>query len=242
MSDMVRILPKYSYRLLSDMPHMTCYHSKMRILVLPKIKFIAISLTAFIAAVTVLAPLYLYQNASATSVISQLGVQYSIYNVVIQGQALDIPFQRQGMLLITQVPIGTEGTQNGVNPFEVFLISGNPGGAPESGAIWFMTNNAFLGGDSQIDLAYTTFDPETQIIAVQPDPNLSAVGANVFNARSGLLANAYQIFDGTMQIQSPDNWQTIAGQLNLLGTGAIFHSNSPYIAEISGTYAGEGIL
>ena len=208
----------------------------------PHMKFVSISITALIVAVMVVVPLCFYQNISATSAIGPLGVQYSIYNVIIQGQALDIPFQREGMLLITQVPIGTAGTQNGENPFEVFLASGNPGAAPESGAIWFMTNNAFLGSDSQIDLAYTTFDPQTQIITVQPDPNLSAVGANVFNAHPGLLANAYQIFDGTMQIQSLDNWQTINGHVNILGTGAIFHSNSPYIAEISGTYAGEGIL
>jgi hypothetical protein len=182
------------------------------------------------------------QKASATSLIGQLGVQYSIYNVIIQGEALEIPFQREGILLVTHVPIGTAGTQNGENPFELFLTSGNPGVAPESGAIWFMTNNAFLGSDAQIDLAFTTFDPAAQLITVQADPNLSAVGANVFNARSGLLANAYQIFDGTMQIQSQDNWQTITGQLNILGTGAIFHSNSPYIAQIRGVYAGEGVL
>ena len=200
------------------------------------------NLTASFVAFIIIAQLCLYQNVFATSAIGQLGVQYSVYNINIHGQALDIPFQREGLLLITQVPIGTAGTQNGENPFEVFLASGNPGGAPESGAIWFMTNNAFLGSDSQIDLVFTTFDPETQIITVQPDPNLSAVGANIFNARSGLLANAYQIFDGTMQIQSQDNWQTITGQVNILDTGAIFHSNSPYTAEISGTYAGEAIL
>lgn len=222
------------------MGHIICSRAKTQISMFRHIKFISVTLTTLIVAVMVVASLY--QDVSATSAIGQLGVQYSIYNVIIQGQALDIPFQREGTLIITQVPIGTEGTQNGVNPFEVFLISGNPGGAPESGAIWFMTNNAFLGSNSQIDLAYTTFDPETQIITVQPDPNLSAVGANVFNARSGFLANAYQIFDGAMQIQSLDNWQTITGQVNILGTGAIFHSNSPYIAEISGTYAGEGIL
>ena len=173
-----------------------------------------------------------------------MDVQYSIYNVIIQGEALEIPFQREGLLLIIRAPIGTEGTQNGENPFEVFLISGNAGAAPESGAIWFMTNNAFLGSDAQIDLAFTTFDLERQIITVQPDPNLSAVGANVFNARSGLLANAFQIFDGAMQIQIEDKWQTtITGQVNILGTGAIFHSNSrQYIAQITGTYVGEGIL
>ena len=201
----------------------------------------AIFLSSLMLSVTV-ASASLYQNAFATFAFRELGVQYSIYNVVMQGEALDIPFQREGMLLITRVPIGTAGTQNGENPFEVFLISGNPGAAPESGAIWFMTNNAFLGSDSQIDLAFTTFDPGTQIITVQPDPNLSAVGANVFNARSGLLANAFQIFDGTMQIQSQDNWQTITGQVNILGTGAIFHSNSPYFAQMTGVYAGEAIF
>jgi hypothetical protein len=147
------------------MGHMIYSRAKNTNPMFPHIKFISISITALIVAVMVVAPpLCFYQNISATSAIGPLGVQYSIYNVIIQGQALDIPFQREGVLLITQVPIGTEGTQNGVNPFEVFLASGNPGAAPESGAIWFMTNNAFLGSDSQIDLAYTTFDPQTQII------------------------------------------------------------------------------
>ncbi len=73
-----------------------------------------------------------------------------------------------------------------------------------------MTNNALLSSDSQIDLAFITFDPATQLITVQPDPNLSAVGANVFIASSGLLTNAYQISNGAMHIQSKDNWQTIA--------------------------------
>jgi hypothetical protein len=106
-----------------------------------------------------------------------------------------------------------------------------------------MTNNAFLDSDAQIDLAFTAFDPETQIITVQPDPILSAVGANVFNACSGLLANAFQIFDGAMQIQSQGKWQIIiADQVNILGPGAIFHSNSQLITKITGKYAGEGIL
>jgi hypothetical protein len=46
------------------------------------------------------APTTLYQNASATFAIDQLDVQYSIlyiYNVIIQGKALEIPFQREGL-------------------------------------------------------------------------------------------------------------------------------------------------
>jgi hypothetical protein len=94
------------------MGHMIYSRAKTQILMFPHIKFISISITALIVAVMVVAPpLCFYQNVSATSAIGPLGVQYSIYNVIIQGQALDIPFQREGMLLITQVPIGTAGTQ-----------------------------------------------------------------------------------------------------------------------------------
>ncbi len=86
----------------------------------------------------------------------QLDVQYSICNVIIQGEVLEIPFQKEALLLIIRDSIGTEGKQNGENPSDLFLISGNPGAVSESRAIWFMTNNAFLGSDAQIDLAFTT--------------------------------------------------------------------------------------
>jgi hypothetical protein len=52
-------------------------------------------------------------NASASSPVGQLGVEYSIYNLNIEGEALGIPFQREGVLLITHIPISIAGTQNG---------------------------------------------------------------------------------------------------------------------------------
>lgn len=165
---------------------------------------------------------------------------YWAWNVTLQGQSQGQIFARQGFLFITPT-LTTTGTTNGVNPFDVFLLSGNPGATPEAGAIWFMTNNAMVGSPSQIDLAYVAYDPNAQLLQVQPDINLSAVGINTFNAYSGLTADVYQIFDGAMQIQSQDGFATISGIVDILGTGAIFHSNTRYTATLSGAYAGQGL-
>lgn len=67
---------------------------------------------------------------------------------------------------------------------EVFLVSGNPATTPQlnqSGAIWFMTNNAMIGNRAQLDLAFATFDTHTSSVTVVPDQRLSAVGVNAFN-------------------------------------------------------------
>lgn len=164
---------------------------------------------------------------------------FSAWNVTLQGESQGQTFFRQGVLYVT--PTLTTDTTNDVNSFDVFLVSGDPASAPESGAIWLMTNNAIAGSPAQLDLAYMTFDPNAQFLQVQPDINMSAVGINIFNAYSGVTADVYQIFDGVMQIQSQDGFSTFSGIVDILGTGALFHSNTRYTAYLSGTYAGEGL-
>jgi hypothetical protein len=158
------------------------------------------------------------------------------YNITLQGIVLGRSFARQGVLAFTTPLIGSAGTTNGPNPFEVAIVSGNPPVTPETGAIQFTTNTLLLGGKAAIDMAYVSVANNCAV--VRPDPNLSAVGLNVFNALSGLTADMYQIFSGTIQICSNDNFQTITGSINVLGTGAIFHSNTPYQARLSGRFAG----
>jgi hypothetical protein len=145
------------------------------------------------------------------------------YNITLQGIVLGRPFARQGVLAFT-TPLGSAGTTNGPNPIEVAIVSGNPPVTPETGAIQFTTNTLLLGGRAAIDMAYVTVANNCAV--VRPDPNLSAVGLNVFNALSG-VTDVYQIFSGTIQICSNDNFQTITGSINVLGTGAIFHSTHP---------------
>jgi hypothetical protein len=190
----------------------------------------------------ILSSLVLYELAwSMSQAQAQGGLRYYEWSITIQGKSNGKVFQRQGLLFITQ-SASTAGTRNQANPLEVFLTSGNPVTNPQSGAIWFMTNNVMIGSRAQIDLAFVAFDTHTNTITVVPDPSVSAVGANGFNSHSGLLANLYQIFDGSMQIQFQDNFKTISGTVDLLGTGAIFHSNTRYTAQISGTFVGQGVF
>jgi hypothetical protein len=161
---------------------------------------------------------------------------FRVYDITIDGTSQGINFTRSGQLLLAST-ITSVGTENGVNPIDVFLISGNPAAFPESGAIWLGTNNAFIGSSTQLDLAFVS--ESTNEITIQPDPNISAVGANVFNAYSGLTADIYQIFDGSVDLQFENNGEEVTGEIDILGTGAIFASNTPYLATISGTLSQE---
>jgi hypothetical protein len=158
----------------------------------------------------------------------------NFYNITSQGTVLGRPFARQGILAFTTpIPIGTT---NGANPFEVVIVSGNPAISPEIGAIQFTTNTFLFGGPGAVDMAYVSFANNCAFI--NPDSRISATGLNVFNALSGLAADVYQIFAGTIQICSRNTFQTISGSINVLGTGPIFHSNSPYQATVSGSFSG----
>jgi hypothetical protein len=113
---------------------------------------------------------------------------------------------------------------------------------PEPGAVWFSTNSALLGGTAALDPPYVSYDPTQALILLGPDPNLSAAGLNVFNAFSGVTSDIYQAFSGPISLWSQDGFATILGQVNVLGTGAIFHSNTPDVAFLSGRFIGSGAL
>jgi hypothetical protein len=174
---------------------------------------------------------------SAGSVAQAAGRQYLVYDVAIQGTVSGRSFQRAGQVYVLPGTITTT-TTNGVNPLEVWLRSGSPATSPQTGAIWFATNNAFLGSRAQLDLAYVSAPSGQLRIDVKPDWRVSATGGNVFNALSGLTADMYQIFDGAMQVTFSSDARQVTGTVSILGTGAIFHSNTPYTATFSGTYKG----
>jgi hypothetical protein len=162
------------------------------------------------------------QNANATD-----------YAVNISGTVLQRPFYRSGLVRI--VPTITTTTQNGVNPVDVLLASGNPGANPQTGAIQFMTNNAFIGSPSRLDLAYVSYFPQYALLRSQPDSRIAAVGANIFNALSGITAQAYQIYDGYMDIQYLNGGQNISGVIDVVGRGLTFSSQNRYTARFSGS-------
>lgn len=174
------------------------------------------------------------------------GQQYWYWNVTIQGNAMGYAFQRNGFLIAT-APIDRVATQNGINALDFWLASGNPGATPESGSIWFATNRAYysLIGDanagSQLDLAYVNYDSQSATFDIRPDPSIAAASTfNLFNAQSGLLADMYLIREGQMLVQFQNDWNTVVGQANLVGTEHLYYSNVPYNVTITGSYGGSG--
>jgi hypothetical protein len=160
--------------------------------------------------------------------------QIDLYSVTLRGVVQGRSFARQGTVgIATRVPTPT---QNGANPLELVIVSGNPAISPQIGAIQFGTNTFFLGGRASLDMAFVSF--ANNCIIARPDQRMSATGLNGFNSRSGLTADFYQIFAGDLSVCSTNGFRTISGSVNILGTGAIFHSNTPYQATLTGTFIG----
>ena len=158
---------------------------------------------------------------------------YVVYSVTLQGSVFDYyTFRRGGYLFVTTR--FTNVTNNGLNPIEVELATGNPAGAPETGALWFMSNNGFLGSRSLVDLAYVSSVGSR--ITVTADSRVSEVGANAFTARPGLGATLYHPYSGGMVLNFTNSSHNVTGSVNLLGHGYSYSSGTPYRATLSGYY------
>jgi uncharacterized membrane protein YgcG len=158
----------------------------------------------------------------------------ALYDIRLEGNVNGIQFARTGVLAVDATV--TTATTNGVNPMDLCMASGSPFISPEPGAIWFATNAICVNPSGALqDMAYVSVDPPTSTITIHPDPAISATGINGFNQNGGLTANVYQIFDGTLEVNFEGNGETLAGSVDFLGTGAIFHSEQRYVATLTGS-------
>ena len=159
--------------------------------------------------------------------------QSAVYDVQIQGAVNGLPFARAGNMAIG--PTTTAATTNGVNPIDLCLGSGSPFISPERGAIRFATNGICVNASgARQDMAFVTANQAASTVTIRPDPALSATGINGFNGSSGFTAAVWQIFDGTLTLQFQGRGETVTGTMQLLGTGAIFHSENTYNATLTG--------
>lgn len=179
-------------------------------------------------ALSVCASLFASAGGAAASI-----PQSAVYDVQIQGAVNGLPFARVGNMAIG--PTTTAATTNGVNPVDVCLGSGSPFISPERGAIWFATNGICVNANgARQDMAFVAANQAASTLTIRPDPALSATGINGFNGDSGITAAVWQIFDGTMTLQFQGRGETVTGTMQLLGTGAIFHSENTYNATLTG--------
>ncbi|GAA1980683.1 cell wall-binding repeat-containing protein [Catenulispora subtropica] len=154
------------------------------------------------------------------------------YAVTLSGVAGGNAFQRSAIVILHPT-VTTTGTTNGVNPVDVCLLSGNPGGVPEAGAIWNGSNSACDPGatSAAIDMGFVTVDGST--VTLQPDERIAATGANVFTTEPGLGAFPYFPVSGSMTVTANADG-TLTGTVDIVGYGGAFGGSARYQAQISG--------
>lgn len=161
------------------------------------------------------------------------GTLLSQYDITLVGTVGSRAFQRSGILAFRQ-PFDPSGTQNGANPIDVCLRSGDPATNPSVGAIQFSSNNACFGGRSSLDLAYVSITSATQLV-VEPDSRLAATCNNYYNYSSGLTAAVYAPYDGGMVIDFLANGNQVAGTID---TNGLIYCLSPGIERYRAQFAG----
>lgn len=162
----------------------------------------------------------------------------SFYRGTLRGNVLQRPFLRRALVIVCPRITGAT-TQNGLNPLDVVLVSGNPAVTPELGAIQFTTNTALLGGAARLDMAFVGYNRTGQrIMNIFPDGRIAATGLNTFTALPGFTRTRYRIYRGQVAFQFTPNFRGLRGRINLLGAGVTFSPGNQYNAIFNGTYGG----
>lgn len=170
------------------------------------------------------------------------------YQIRMVGQTPYGQFDRTGLIYISP---SLEMTPS--NPRDIALVSGNPKGAPEIGAMEFYTNTYMLkvlnrGGspglvDGRIKIGTVQIDESSGLLQAQPryDQGFNPIGVpvglqvNIFTPQAGIVAPLYEMTDGRLDIQFRDGNQ-ISGAMEFTGISLGGAANqSQVVAEFIGT-------
>src|SRR5262249_5793409 len=115
----------------------------------------------------------------------------------------------------------------------VCLISGNPGGVPEVGAIWNSSNSACdpHATSAALDMGFVTVNGST--VTLQPDERMAATGANVFTSQPGIAAFPYFPVSGAMTVTANTDG-TLTGTIDIVGYSGAIDGSARYQAQING--------
>lgn len=141
---------------------------------------------------------------------------------------------------------------NGVNPFDVSIVTNQPPTLGVKGALWFGTNTSLCVvvrctiGASGIDIAFVNYDPNRRLLTIQVDGNVFGLPAarldtfNIYNITTGLTAQVHNILAGTIVVQFSPDFRVIEGRMQLLGSSG-FQGPTPtssYVAGFRGSFIG----
>ncbi|WP_410613942.1 hypothetical protein [Amycolatopsis sp. lyj-109] len=152
------------------------------------------------------------------------------YDVTISGSVSGTSFRRSATLRIVKT-ISSTGTTNDVNPVDVCLVSGNPAGQPQPGAIWFGSNSGCAPGAGKAHLDLATVDVDGDTVTVEPVENMAATGGNVFTSSSSIAACPFFPVSGRLRVSAGSG---VSGSIEVTGYGGAFCGNTVYQAKISG--------
>jgi hypothetical protein len=157
------------------------------------------------------------------------------YAVTITGTVSGRGFRREATLRIVPT-IASTGTTNAVNPFDVCLVSGFPGGQPEVGAIWFSSNSGCNPGASAADLDLADISVDGSVVTVTPDSRIAATLGNNFTSSSSYIsACVYAPVGGALVINIAEG--SISGSLHVQGYGGAMCGQTTYDADLTGSAA-----
>ncbi|MET8853212.1 hypothetical protein [Amycolatopsis sp. NPDC004625] len=152
------------------------------------------------------------------------------YDVTLSGSVSGTSFRRSATLRIVET-ISSSGTTNDVNPVDVCLVSGNPAGRPQPGAIWFGSNSGCAPGAGAAHLDLATVDVDGDTVTVEPVENMAATGGNVFTSSSSITACPFFPVSGRLRVTADGS---VSGRIEVTGYGGAFCGKTVYDATISG--------
>ncbi len=119
------------------------------------------------------------------------GPEPGSYPVTLRGSVDGNSFTRSATLYVA--------SSAGGNSIDVCLISGFPMGAPEVGAIRFVSNTTcFPGASKKFDMGSVTVSGST--VTVQADPSMEPTGMNQFTDSGSVFACPFFVDSGSMRV------------------------------------------
>jgi len=113
------------------------------------------------------------------------------YAVTVEGTVNGVSFSRSGTVYVA--------SSAGGNPIDVCLISGFPLGAPQVGAVQFLSNTVCDPNSSNnVDMGTATVSGST--ITVEANPMMASTGMSLFTDSNSIFACPYSVQSGSMKV------------------------------------------
>jgi hypothetical protein len=152
------------------------------------------------------------------------------------------------LFVLPSIDPAAVGVRNGPNPVDIAIFTDSSPILGTAGALYFGTNTSFcqfIGcrlGLTAVDTSFVTVDPGQGLVNVVVDGNVFGLPTarlntfNIFNARTSIVAQIYNIIAGQMALQFGAGGQTIRGAIALGGTSGFSTGfvTTVYQAQLSG--------